>query len=99
VLAGGSDNAGFPNGRRPKDDIVDISLIAVLGGLCVANGDNDAFKLGAACKPSAVPAVLRQPGPNGLPTVFNVHDAVDQAVAPLKAGFPYLATPIGGTTP
>jgi hypothetical protein len=38
ILAGGSDNAGFPNGRRPKDDVVDISLVAVMGGLCMANG-------------------------------------------------------------
>ncbi len=98
ALAGGTDNAGYPNGRRPKDDVVDISLIAVLGGLCVANGDTDAFKFGAACKPSAVPQVLRNAGSNGLPTVFNVHDAVDQAVVPLLPGFPYLATPIGGTS-
>ena len=32
----------IPNGRRPKDDVVDISLVAVMGGLCMANGDNDA---------------------------------------------------------
>jgi hypothetical protein len=37
----GSDNAGYPNGRRPKDDVVDISLVAVMGGLCVANGDTE----------------------------------------------------------
>ena len=43
ILAGGTDNAGFPNGRRPKDDVVDISLVAVLGGLCMANGNNNAF--------------------------------------------------------
>ncbi|MEP7299664.1 MAG: DUF4331 domain-containing protein, partial [Burkholderiales bacterium] len=49
------DLAGYPNGRRPNDDVVDISLVAVMGGLCVANGDTDAFKLGASCKPSAVP--------------------------------------------
>ncbi len=28
----GGDNAGFPNGRRPADDVVDISLRAVAGG-------------------------------------------------------------------
>ncbi|HWH74011.1 MAG TPA: DUF4331 domain-containing protein [Methylibium sp.] len=98
ALAGGSDNAGFPNGRRPKDDVVDIALIAVLGGLCVANGDTNAFGLGSACNPAAVPALLRAAGPNGLPNVFNVHDAVDQATVPLLPGFPYLATPIGGTS-
>lgn len=88
LLAGGSDNAGYPNGRRPKDDVVDISLVAVMGGLCVANGDNDALGLGAACKPSAVPLGA---------TAFRLHDAVDQAVVPLLPSFPYLFTPVGGT--
>jgi len=88
ILAGGTDNAGYPNGRRPKDDVVDISLVAVMGGLCMANGDTDALGFGAACKPAAVP--LKE-------TAFKLHDAVDQAVVPLLAGFPYLATPVGGT--
>jgi hypothetical protein len=88
ILAGGSDNAGFPNGRRPKDDVVDIALVAVMGGLCMANGNADALGLGAACKPSAVPLGA---------TAFRLHDAVDQAVVPLLPGFPYLNTPIGGT--
>ncbi len=87
VLTGGSDFAGFPNGRRPKDDVVDISLVAVMGGLCMANGDTNAFGFGAACKPSAVP--LKE-------TAFKLHDAVDQAVVPLLPGFPYLNTPIPG---
>jgi predicted Zn-dependent protease len=34
IKTGGSDFAGFPNGRRPKDDVVDIALVAMLGGLC-----------------------------------------------------------------
>ncbi|MBA3588562.1 DUF4331 domain-containing protein [Methylibium sp.] len=89
ILAAGSDNAGFPNGRRPKDDIVDISLIAVMGGLCMANGDANALGFGAECKPSAVPLGA---------TAFQLHDAVDQAAAAasLSTSFPYLATPIGG---
>jgi hypothetical protein len=88
ILANGSDNAGFPNGRRPKDDVVDIALVAMMGGLCLANGDTDALGFGAACKPSAVPLGA---------TAFKLHDAVDQAVVPLLPGFPYLNTPIGGT--
>ncbi|MFY9511779.1 MAG: DUF4331 domain-containing protein [Rubrivivax sp.] len=87
LLSGGSDMAGFPNGRRPKDDIVDISLVAVMGGLCMANGTNDALGFGAACNPNAVP--LKD-------TAFKLHDAVDQAVVPLLPGFPYLNTPIPG---
>lgn len=88
LLARGTDNAGYPNGRRPKDDVVDISLIAVMGGLCIANGDTDVLGLGAACKPSAVPLGM---------TSLRLHDAVDQAVVPLLPGFPYLFTPTGGT--
>jgi hypothetical protein len=87
ILAGGTDFAGFPNGRRPKDDIVDISLVAVMGGLCMANGDTDALKFGAACKPAAVPLGA---------TAFKLHDAVDQAVVPLLDRFPYLAHPLPG---
>jgi len=88
ILAGGTDNAGFPNGRRPKDDVVDVSLVAVMGGLCMANGDTDKFGFGANCKPANVPLGA---------TSLKLHDAVDQAVVPLLPGFPYLYTPIGGT--
>lgn len=91
----GTDFAGFPNGRRPKDDVVDIALVAMLGGLCVANGDNDALKLNTIpgtnitsnCRPSSVPAGAAS---------LDVHDAVDQAVVPFMAGFPYLNTPLPG---
>jgi hypothetical protein len=87
------DLAGYPNGRRPSDDVVDISLIAVMGGLCVANGNNDTYKLGAACKPSAVPLGT---------AAFGLHDGVDQAgpkvkaKGPLLPTFPYLGTPLPG---
>jgi hypothetical protein len=87
ILAGGNDNAGYPNGRRPKDDVVDISLVAVMGGLCVANGDNDALGFGADCKPANVPLGT---------TAFKLHDGVDQAVVPLLDRFPYLTTPVPG---
>ena len=97
ALAGGTDNAGFPNGRRPKDDVVDIALVAMLGGLCVINGDSDALKLNSipgvpgvtsACKPSSVPL--------GADSA-KIHDAVDQATVPFMATFPYLNTPNPGS--
>ena len=88
ALAGGQDFAGYPNGRRPKDDVVDITLIAAMGGLCVANGSTDAFGFGTACNPSAAPLGA---------TAFNLNDTVDQAAQPFLAGFPYLNTPIPGT--
>ncbi|MBT9504784.1 MAG: DUF4331 domain-containing protein [Burkholderiaceae bacterium] len=87
ILAGGSDFAGYPNGRRPKDDVVDISLIAMMGGLCMANGNANALGFGASCKPAAVPL-------GG--TAFSLHDAVDQGTRPLMPAFPYLDTPIPG---
>jgi hypothetical protein len=87
ILAGGTDKAGYPNGRRPKDDVVDISLVAVMGGLCVANGNANALGFGAACNPSQVPLGA---------TAFKLHDGVDQAVVPLLPGFPYLFTPLPG---
>ncbi|GAB4480639.1 MAG: DUF4331 domain-containing protein [Burkholderiaceae bacterium] len=83
----GGDAAGYPNGRRPKDDVVDISLVAVMGGLCMLNGDNNALGLGADCKPANVPLGN---------TALKLHDAVDQAVVPLLPRFPYLFTPTPG---
>jgi Domain of unknown function (DUF4331) len=88
LLGDKSDLAGFPNGRRPKDDVVDIALIAMLGGLCVANTDANALGFGTACKPSVAPLGA---------SVFGIHDGVDQAVVPFLSGFPYLNTPNGGT--
>ena len=96
-LGNAKDLAGFPNGRRPKDDVVDIALVAMLGGLCVINGDNDGLKLNSipgvagvtsACKASSVPLGA---------TAANVHDGVDQAVVPFLASFPYLNTPLAGS--
>jgi hypothetical protein len=96
-LGAAKDLAGFPNGRRPKDDVVDIALVAVLGGLCVINGDNNALALNgvpgvpsltSACKPSSVPLGA---------TSANIHDAVDQATVPFMTRFPYLNTPNSGS--
>jgi hypothetical protein len=96
-LANAKDLAGFPNGRRPKDDVVDIALVAVLGGLCVINGDNNALGLNgvpgvpsltSACQPSSVPL--------GADSA-KVHDAVDQATVPFLTRFPYLNTPNAGS--
>ncbi|RZI85460.1 MAG: DUF4331 domain-containing protein [Rubrivivax sp.] len=90
----GSDLAGYPNGRRPKDDVVDISLVAVMGGLCspafVAVNPSDTFGLGATCDGSTPHVPLGN-------TSLSLHDGVDQAQVPLRATFPYLSTPIGGT--
>jgi hypothetical protein len=44
----GGDNAGFPNGRRPGDDVIDIELRVAMGVLCT-------LKIGG-CAPADAPA-------------------------------------------
>ena len=83
VAAG--DNAGFPNGRRPADDVVDLSLRVAMGALCVLTGANDALSVG--CKPSDAPA-------GGLPLT----DGVRKTAANYGTAFPYLTTPLTGNS-
>lgn len=91
------DLAGFPNGRRPKDDVVDIALVAVVGGLCVINGDNNALKLNGV---PGVPSLTSDCSIKNVPlkgAAANIHDGVDQATVPFLNRFPYLNTPNSGT--
>ncbi|CAN5163952.1 DUF4331 domain-containing protein [soil metagenome] len=81
VAAG--DAAGFPNGRRLGDDVVDVSLRVAMGALCVLTGDADALKVG--CKPSDAPA-------GGVAFV----DGVRASATDFQQVFPYLNTPIPG---
>jgi hypothetical protein len=96
-LANAVDLAGFPNGRRPKDDVVDIALVAMLGGLCVINGTNNALGLNGV---PGVPSITSTCAPASVPlgaTSAAVHDGVDQAVVPFLTRFPYLNTPLAGS--
>ena len=81
----GNDLAGFPNGRRPGDDVVDIALRVVMGRLCytipVAGVQTD---LGL-CKPADAP-VGNVPFTDGAPV-----SALD-----FDQTFPYLKTPLPG---
>ena len=96
-LGNAKDLAGFPNGRRPKDDVVDIALVAMLGGLCVINGDNDGLKLNSIPGVAGVTSVCKASSvPLGADSA-KVHDGVDQAVVPFLASFPYLNTPSAGS--
>jgi hypothetical protein len=77
----GGDNAGFPNGRRPGDDVVDASLRVAMGVLCTL--DNPAV---FGCAPADAPA-------GGLALTdggANISDAM------FDGAFPYLRTPIAG---
>ncbi|NMM36551.1 MAG: DUF4331 domain-containing protein [Glaciimonas sp.] len=81
VAAG--DMAGFPNGRRPGDDVVDLTLRVAMGALCVLTGPTDTFAVG--CKPGDAPA-------GGLALT----DGVRRDATTFKAVFPYLNTPLPG---
>ena len=78
-----NDNAGFPNGRRPADDVVDVSLRVAMGALCVLTGATDTLQVG--CKPADAPA-----GGAALT------DGVRKTAANYGVTFPYLTTPLPG---
>ncbi|MDF1727668.1 MAG: DUF4331 domain-containing protein [Sulfitobacter sp.] len=94
------DLAGFPNGRRPGDDTVDIALRVVMGALChplplgaelgiegaEEDTPSDLVNLGI-CSPEDAP-VGDQPFIDGAPI-----DATE-----MQAVFPYLNTPLPGAT-
>ena len=79
----GGDNAVFPNGRRPGDDVVDLSLRVAMGALCTLTGASDTLKVG--CTPADAPA-------GGLALT----DGVRKTAADFKPVFPYLNTPLPG---
>ncbi len=79
----GGDLAGFPNGRRPADDVVDVSLRVAMGALCVITGATDTLKVG--CKPADAPA-------GGLA----ITDGVRKTAANYGTTFPYLTAPLPG---
>jgi hypothetical protein len=57
VLAG--DNAGFPNGRRPVDDVVDSALRVVMGALTAdAPNKNTPFTDGVQLDPTELQTVF-----------------------------------------
>ena len=79
-----NDKAGFPNGRRPGDDVVDLSLRVAMGALCALTGAGDTLKVG--CKPADAPA-----------GALALTDGVRKDATTFKATFPYLNTPIPGS--
>jgi hypothetical protein len=89
----GGDLAGFPNGRRPYDDVVDITLRVAEGALCGAIG---------SCG-----SETKDPN-NGAPYTDGVRaagpDAADMHVSGMinpndiyLSAFPYLYPPIPGS--
>ena len=81
----GNDLAGFPNGRRPGDDVVDIVLRVAMGRLChpvpIAGKPTD---LGL-CKPSDAPTGM-----------VAYTDGAPSSASNIQAVFPYLNPPLRG---
>ncbi len=90
----GGDLAGFPNGRRPGDDVTDIALRVMMGALChpiavdldssgTAGDSGDNLGL---CTPEDAP-VGNAPFTDGAP----------QNAGQFDNAFPYLTTPLAGS--
>jgi len=77
----GGDLSGFPNGRRPIDDVVDITLRAAMGVLLTPYD-------GSAQDPDPASDASRQLG---------YTDGVEPNPANYLPAFPYLNTPIAGS--
>lgn len=82
----GNDLAGFPNGRRPGDDVVDIALRVVMGALC--------HDIPVAGEPTNLGFCVPEDAPVGN-VPFTDGAPVDASM--LNASFPYLLTPLAGS--
>ncbi len=84
----GGDLAGFPNGRRPGDDVVDIALRVVMGALChdLPLGEGGAGVNLGLCSPDDAPVG------NAAFT-----DGAPLSATDLDTGFPYLLPPYPGS--
>jgi hypothetical protein len=84
----GGDLAGFPNGRRPGDDVVDLALRVVMGALCypLPIGTNGAPTNLGICAPSDAP-------------VGNVAftDGAPISAADFDVTWPYIKAPLPGS--
>ncbi|MDQ6646510.1 MAG: DUF4331 domain-containing protein, partial [Pseudomonadota bacterium] len=91
VLAG--DHAGFPNGRRPYDDVVDITLRVAEGALCGMIG-----KCGSqTTDPNKGAAYTDGTRAAGATAATAVVRGDEYASDTYLDHFPYLATPLPGS--
>jgi hypothetical protein len=97
VAAG--DLAGFPNGRRPGDDVVDLALRAMMGAFCheIAvdlNGDGQLDAQDNLLLCGDTPESSRQAAPVGT---VALRDGAPQNAEQFMNAFPYLQTPLAGS--
>lgn len=74
------DTAGFPNGRRPGDDVTDITLRVAMGALCHAGLPADVTCVPTDAKAGKAPLT----------------DGVIKTATKFGSAFPYLNTPFPG---
>ncbi len=93
------DLAGFPNGRRPGDDVIDIVLRVAMGALChpVPLG----AELGVEGAENGMPSDLINLGfctPDQAPAgAFALTDGAPISASELQNAFPYLNSPVPGS--
>ena len=90
----GGDNAGFPNGRRPYDDVVDIALRVEEGALCGAVGSCGSM---TADPNGGAPFTDGARAAGVTAATSNVTGKI-KAADTYMATFPYLASPVPGST-
>jgi hypothetical protein len=77
----GGDLSGFPNGRRPIDDVVDVTLRVAMGVLLKPYN-------GGSGDPDPASDASRQ---------LHYTDGAEPSAASYLAAFPYLNTPVAGS--
>lgn len=82
----GDDLAGYPNGRRPGDDAVDITLRVAMGRLC--------YPIPIAGKPTDLGLCKPADAPTGLVAYT---DGAPISARELQNVFPYLNNPLPGS--
>jgi len=93
VVAG--DLAGFPNGRRPGDDVTDIALRVMMGALC----HPIAVDLDGSGTPGDEGDNLGLCAPSDAPVgTAALTDGAPQNASQFDATFPYLTTPVTGSS-
>ncbi|RZJ83462.1 MAG: DUF4331 domain-containing protein, partial [Brevundimonas sp.] len=81
----GDDLAGYPNGRRPGDDVVDITLRVAMGRLCHPVPINHVQTALGLCQPA-----------DASTGTAAYTDGAPISATELQNAFPYLNTPLPG---
>ncbi len=81
----GNDLAGYPNGRRPGDDLVDITLRVAMGRLCYPIPVGGVATDLGLCKPTDAPTGMAAYTDGAPSSALNIQNA-----------FPYLNPPLRG---